>query len=72
MAEAGATVLVVEHNVQFVMDVADEVIVLQEGRIIAKGDPASVRADARVVASYLGGPMAVQGAGADGIGEAAP
>ena len=63
LAEAGATVLVVEHNVQFVMDVADEVVVLAEGAVIARGEPASVRADPAVIASYLGGPMPKVGAG---------
>jgi len=57
LAEAGATVLVVELYVQFVMGVADEVVVLQEGAVIARGDPASVRADPAVIASYLGGPI---------------
>jgi branched-chain amino acid transport system permease protein len=63
LAEAGATVLVVEHNVQFVMGVADEVVVLQEGAVIARGDPPSVRADPAVIASYLGGPLPTVGAG---------
>ncbi|HEY5873736.1 MAG TPA: branched-chain amino acid ABC transporter ATP-binding protein/permease [Ilumatobacteraceae bacterium] len=49
-----ATVVLIEHNVPFVMEVADTVFVMALGRVIASGPPDVVRADPEVIASYLG------------------
>ena len=54
MREGGATVVLIEHNVTFVMDVADSVYVMDLGTVIASGPPEEVRRDAQVIASYLG------------------
>lgn len=49
-----AAVLLIEHDMPLVMSVSDRVYCLEAGLVIAEGSPAQVRADARVIASYLG------------------
>jgi branched-chain amino acid transport system ATP-binding protein len=53
--DRGITVLLVEHDMSLVMDVADHVVVLNFGTPIASGTPAAVRANPEVVKVYLGG-----------------
>ncbi|HEU0242006.1 MAG TPA: ABC transporter ATP-binding protein [Micromonosporaceae bacterium] len=53
-ASGGCAVMLVEHHVDLVMRVCDEVVVLDFGRVIASGDPATVRASAAVTKAYLG------------------
>lgn len=50
----GMTVLVVEHDMNFVMGVCDQVMVLDFGRLIASGSPDEVRTNPAVIAAYLG------------------
>jgi branched-chain amino acid transport system ATP-binding protein len=50
----GMTVLAVEHDMEFVRQVAQRVTVLHFGRIFAQGDIASIVADERVAEIYLG------------------
>jgi branched-chain amino acid transport system ATP-binding protein len=55
---AGRTVVLVEHNLSVVADLCDRVTVLERGRVLVEGAYADVRADRRVIDSYLGGSYA--------------
>ncbi len=55
----GAALLVIEHDMPLITGVADHMIALELGRVIATGDPEAVVSDPRVVESYLGGDDAV-------------
>ncbi|WP_434084194.1 ABC transporter ATP-binding protein [Halorarius halobius] len=56
--EAGVTFLIIEHDMEFIMNLADPIIVLDQGSVLVEGDPEAVRGDDRVIDAYLGGPDA--------------
>jgi branched-chain amino acid transport system ATP-binding protein len=50
----GTTFLIVEHNVEFIAQLCDHVLVLDQGKLLTEGPPQAVREDARVLDAYLG------------------
>ncbi len=54
IADAGVTVLLVEHDMPLVMSISDQVVVLDAGERLAVGSPAAVQADPAVQRAYLG------------------
>ena len=61
LRDEGIAVLLVEHNMGFVMPLADRVVVLDHGRVISTGLPADIMADQQVLEAYLGQPRAARG-----------
>ena len=52
--ESGRTVVIVEHDMHFVLSLSDITIVLARGSVIAVGEPSTISSDAAVLAAYLG------------------
>jgi branched-chain amino acid transport system permease protein len=61
LAKGGLGILVIEHNMGFLMPLAHRVICLDRGRIIASGTPDQIGRDRRVIAAYLGEPVVERG-----------
>ncbi|MBC9724625.1 ABC transporter ATP-binding protein [Streptomyces sp. TRM68367] len=55
--DKGVAVLVIEHDIRFIMNLSDRVAVLVQGEKIVEGSPEAVQADERVIAAYLGTPF---------------
>ena len=56
----GVTLVVIDHNMEFIMQLCDRVVVLDLGRKIAEGPPSLIRTDERVLEAYMGGTVGQQ------------
>jgi branched-chain amino acid transport system ATP-binding protein len=52
--EEGIAVVLIEHAIEFVMTVSDRIVVLNDGKVIADGNPEHVRGNREVLEAYLG------------------
>lgn len=53
VSNQGKTVLLIEHNIDFVLDISDSVVVMDEGNKIAEGSPSNIRDSTNILEAYL-------------------
>jgi ABC-type branched-subunit amino acid transport system ATPase component len=52
--ERPALMLIVEHNMDFIMGLCDRIVVMHQGAVLEEGPPAAIQASQRVIEAYLG------------------
>ncbi len=57
LKDKGHTLLVVEHNTRMVQRIADEILFLHQGRLVAQGSPAAILSDPKLAEIYFGGAL---------------
>jgi len=50
----GTTLVVIEHNMEFIFEVAHRILVLAEGQVLTSGTPGQIQSDSKVIEAYLG------------------
>ncbi len=54
LKQKGKTVILIEHNMELIRELSDTVLVMDEGKLLAEGEPEKVLAEKRVIEAYLG------------------
>lgn len=54
LKKRGETIFIIEHDMNFILNLADDVIVMDKGRVIAQGKPSEIRNNKKVLEAYLG------------------
>jgi ABC-type branched-subunit amino acid transport system ATPase component len=54
LKKQGETIFIIEHDMNFILNLADEVIVMDEGKVIARGKPSEIKNNKKVLEAYLG------------------
>ena len=54
LAESGLNIMIIEHDMRFIMELCRDIVVLNFGQIIARGSSEEIRGNPRVIEAYLG------------------